>query len=362
MKQNHELGIVQSNFICAYIYDKVKGDYGKAIIFYLEAIRNAEESTYERVNVDLISLHKNCGVIFRKFNSYPLAEEYYKKALSIAHSIQDRKEIASINFNVAGLLMDQKRYNDAISILDDLITNTDFDSKDYWKYNNRLGIALYESSYYDQAVKAHDNSLKYAELSLELRAYTIHNIGRCFAAQNNDEMALASFNKALELKNQLTDKTVLFSTYSELGQLAFKNDEIKKSLFYFNEAEKHIDEITDLDHFELYKLKADALFRLNSFNEAKRYEDLYSKNLNNYLHLQTEIQETDKRYNMDLITKRYFDEVEKQERIASILLYSKLISGTLLMLLLLSVGYNWYQKTKLRRSIVRELIDLKILD
>ena len=64
---------------------------------------------------------------------------------------------------------------------------------------------------------------------------------------------------------------------------------------------------------------------------------------------------------MDLITKRYFDEVAKQEQVASILMYSKLISGTLLFLLLFSLWYNWYQKARLRKSIAQELIDLKMI-
>lgn len=360
--ENDDYGIVQSNFILAYIHDDVNGDFGKAIIYYLEAIRHAEKSDYPKVHKDLISLHKNCGVIFRKFKSFSLAKEYYEIALNYAYELQDENEINSITFNQAGLFMDQNEFSTAIEILKKLIVNTETQSKNYWKYNNRLGIALFESGKFQEAIKAHDNSLNFEGLSKELKAYTLNNIGRCWSSLQEFDKAVLYFNEAIEIKKGLEDQSLLFSTYSELGELKLRTNHLTESLKYFNLAETYINEVDDVKNFDFYKLKADALFKLKKYNESKRYEDLYSVNLNKYLDLQEEIQATDRRYNMDLITKRYFDEVAKQERIASILLYSKLISGSLLALLLMSVGFNWYQKVRLRRSIVRELIDLKILD
>ncbi|MEO9485176.1 MAG: tetratricopeptide repeat protein [Ekhidna sp.] len=362
LKRNDEYGIVQSNFILAYIHDEIKGEYGKAIIYYLEAIRYAEESSYDNVSRDLISLHKNCGVIFRKFKSYTLAEEYYNKAFEHALETENEQEKQSINYNISGLLMDQERFNEAVVILTNLISKTSIDSRNYWKYNNRLGLALYEFGDYESAIEAHNNSLAFTSLSNKYHAYAMHNIGRCFSSLNNFNSAYSHFNKALEMKQNLSNQSTLFSTYSELGNLSLKNGEVKKALKYFNQAEKYIDQIGNLDYYELFKSKADALFLLKDFNEAKKYEDLHSESLNKYLEVQKDIQEIDKRYNMDLITKRYFDKVEKQERIAHILWWSKLISGSLLGMLLFTIGFNRYQKVQLRKSIVQDLIKLKVID
>ncbi len=361
-KSSDYYGIVKTNFTIGYLLDVKKSDYGKAIIYYLEAIRYAKEHEYEDRYKDLAVLHKNCGVIFRKFKSYLTAEEYYAEAMNYAEGIKNTKEIRSINFNTAGLLMDQKQYEQAIEILNNLIINAKVDTKNYWKYNNRLGIALFESEKYDLAIDAHNNSLKYSSLSDKLYAYTIHNIGRCYSALNDFKNAYSYFEKALDLKKKLEDNTVLFSTYAELGDLNYKKGDIERSLYFYNNAEKHIDELTDLNHYELYKSKADALFKLKRFNDAKEYEDMYADRLNGYLEQQAEIQSTDKRYNIDLITKRYFAEVKKQEQIANILLVSKIVSGSLLALLLLTIGYNWYQKVQLRKSIVQDLINLKVVD
>lgn len=362
LNSGEEYGIVQSNFILAYIHDKIKLDYGKAIIYYLEAIRYAEKSSYSRADKDLAALFKNCGVIFRKFKSYSLAEEYYEKASKYASTLEDNKEFLSIRFNTSGLMMDQKRYNDAVVILNNLIANADLNSKNYWKYNNRLGLAHYESGQYELAIEAHSKSLYYANISEELKAYTLHNVGRCLSKLSDYDQAISYFNQALEIKKGLEDKSLLFSTYSELGELKLKSGGYKESLDYFNLAEVYVDQVDNVKNFELFKLKANALFKINEYHQAKKYEDLYSDRMNKYLDLQEKIQESDRRYNMDLITKRYFDEVAKQERIASILFYSKLISGSLLALLLFSIGYNWYQKVRLRRSIVKELVNLKVID
>ena len=360
--RNDKYGIVQSNFILAFIHDEIREEYGKAIIYYLEAIRHADQSTYEHAKKDLISLHKNCGAIFRKFKVYSLAEEYYNKALAYALEIQNNEKKLSINFNIANLFMDQKRYKEAVKILDDLIVHTHIDSKNYWKYSNRLGIVLYESGDFEAAIDAHNNSLAYSSLSNELRGYTIHNIGKCFASLDDFENAYSYFYQALQIKHQLDDKSALFSTYSELGDLVFRNGDVKMALYYFDEAEKYIDQITDINRYELLKSKADVLFALKKFNEAKKYGDLYAERLNDYLKIQEKIQQADKSINMNLITKRYFDNVDRQERISSILFYSKLISGTLLGLLLFTIGFNRYRKAQLRKSIVKSLIDFKFID
>lgn len=362
IEEGDDYGIVQTNFILAYVHGNIKAEYGKAIIYYLEAIRYAEKARYPEVGKTLTSLYKNCGVIFRKFKSYDLAEEYYNKALSYASMLPNDSETHSINFNKAGLLMDQKRYDEAIEILSDLISKSDNTSKNFWKYNNRLGIAYFEAGYYELSIEAHLNSLVFDKLSNELDAYTTHNIGRSYAALGRSEEAIAHFNDAIEKKKLLEDKSPLFSSYKELGELIYKEGQVKQSLAYFNMAEKYLDKTQDISQFELFKVKANALFDLKDFNQSKKYEDLYSSALNEYLITQEQIQETDRRYNMDLITKRYFDEVEKQERIASILFYSKLTSGSLLAVLLLVIGYNRYERVRLRRTITRELAAYRMVD
>ena len=96
-KKGHDYGIIQSNFILAYINQKTRGDFGKAIIYYLEAIRFAKNSHYDDRIKNLISLHKNCGVIYRKFKAFDLALKYYSKGLDYAEETNDHSQIDTSN-------------------------------------------------------------------------------------------------------------------------------------------------------------------------------------------------------------------------------------------------------------------------
>lgn len=356
--------IVQANFTMAYILDE-NGDYGKAIIYYLESIRYAEQSSYEGVNNALISLHKNCGVIFRKFKAFNLAKEYYRKGLLLAHEQSDEKQIVSINYNLSGILLDESDYDSAVAILEGLLTR-DIEGSKYFDILNRLSYAYIQNQDFSSARDKLDKIISSKnESPVKLLAYAYQNLGTIESLGGNFQLADDYYNRAIENIELVSNRmpSSVFKIYFDQAKNFADWSKPILALETFSKAENLINEISQHpEYFEIYKAIANVHFNLENFQESKMYEDLYSESINAYLLLQEEVQQTDKQYNMDLITKRYFDEVAKQERIASILFYSKLITGSLLTLLLISVGYNWYQKVSLRRSIVRELVDLKILD
>ncbi|WP_420577908.1 hypothetical protein [Ekhidna sp.] len=356
--------IVQANFTMAYILDE-NGEYGKAIIYYLESIRHAEQASYDGVKKSLISLHKNCGVIFRKFKAFNLAKEYYRKGLELAHQESDEKQIISINYNLSGILLDESDYNGAVTILEQLLKR-DVENSKYFDILNRLSYAYIQNlDFVSARSKLDEIVLRKDESPIKLLAYAYQNLGTIESLEGNFQKADDYFNKAIENITQSSDPlpSSVFKIYFDKAKNFSDWSKPGLAIETYAKAENLIGQISQHpEYFEIYKAIANIHFDLENFQKSKTYEDLYSKSVNTYLLQQEEIQQSDKQYNMDLITKRYFDEVAKQERIASILFYSKLISGSLLALLLMSVGFNWYQKVRLRRSIVRELIDLKILD
>lgn len=364
--KNHEYGLVQSNFILGYIYDKIQVDYGKAIIFYLEAIRYAKEATYPDANKNLISLHKNCGVIFRKFKSYELAKEYYSKGLKLSKSTNAVNQIVSIQYNLSGVYQDEEDFITSIKLLEDILNYTAPDSYKYYEALNRLTYSHLHLNHDSIAEKYAKKIAENSNISgIELTSYAYHNLGAIYS-KKDVILAEKYLSKALETlsqENSTNDKSDEFKIQYDRGENYFAWGSYQKALSFYKEAEILINQVSQLpEYFSLYKSIANLHFDLQQFEEAKKYEDLYSESLNNYLEVQEKIQETDKRYNMDLITKRYFDEVAKQERVASLLFQSKLISGSLVVLLLLTVGFNRYQRNKLRKSIAKDLTDLNLFD
>lgn len=350
------------NYLLGYIY-KEEGDFGKAIIYYLESIRLAEENK-EAFSSDLASLYNRCAIIYRQFKAYDLANEYYMKGIDLANAMGDQKMLVRLNFNFAGVYIDNEQYEEALNLLNKhlpLAKELDYKLDDYY---NRIASVYLKSDRYSQALENYDILESLVKPNdYEMQGYLYHNMGLAYQGLGNNDYTERFLVKSIELKKKHTDSTILFSSYFDLGQHKFNIGAIDESLAYFNLAINTInDNPVTPSQFEVYKSKANALFQNSEYLEAKTYEDLYTGKLNDYLDLQEDLQEFDRKYNMDLITKRYFDKVARQERISDILLYSKAISGSLLALLLMTVGYNRYQKIKLRRSILEDLIRLKVVD
>jgi tetratricopeptide (TPR) repeat protein len=351
----------KSNYLLGYIYGQ-EGDFGKSILHYLEAIRNAEKSKYEGVDADIISLNNRCGMIFRKFHSHDLAEKYYNEGILKAISKKDTAQLLIIYYNLAGLYMDKNDYQAALNLLSNKISLTQENSEDYLDYLNRMAVVEYEAGNYYYAIQLHEKVLsKLASEDERMLGYSYHNIALNYKKLGQPNEASDFFEQAIEVKSKASSKKNLFSSYFDLGDLLVEENDLKSGILYLKKAEEILPEVTDKkQEFKLYKVIANAYYLISNYSESKRYEDLYTISLNEYLDLQQEIQELDKMYNMDLITKRYFDEVDKQEKIASILFYSRLTSGSLLILLLAVIGYNRYEKLRVRKLIEQQILNLEV--
>ena len=365
--KDDQYGIVNSNYILAYIHDEIEAEFGKAIIYYLEAIRYAEQSTDENIRSTLISLYKNCGVIFRKFNAFELAISYYEKGIDLAKIQGNESQTISSLYNLSGVYMDMELFNEAISILEQIQITLDSKNHKYYDITNRLAICYMENGQGDQAQELAELVIN-SSLDKGLKTVDSYQImGRVSTNSGNFKKAEIYLEKALFIimmqNNELRSGKSLFETHTYLGDMELANGDHQSALKHFANAEIYMTS-TDQnpESFLNYKKQADSYFQIKNFVKSKAYEDLYFSELNNYLSEQQAIQDTDKRFNMDLITKRYFDQVEKQEKISSILFFSRLTSGGLLTLLILVIGYYRFEKIRVRKSIEQQLITLEMLD
>lgn len=364
IEKNHDFGIVKANFILGYIHDAFKADYGKAIIYYLEAIRNGDNGTYQNIDLDKSILNQNSAVIFRKFKSYDLSYEYNMRALEYALSNDYKAQLEDVQYNLARLYVDQKNYKLAIATLESLVSQIDNSSNNYWMFHNRLGNTYHENQEYAKAIAAHKKALtQQTALSNKDIGYSYHNIARSYANLGENEKSNEYFNLAIERKSSSDNFASLFQSYKELGELKHSLNSLEEAFALYTKAEGLVDEVTDISlKSEFYKSVADAYYEARQYEVAKKYENLHSEYLNKYISIQEQIKDSEMNINIELVTKRYFDKVEKQERISYILLVSKLTSGSLLVLLLLVIFYNRYEKVKLRKSIENELIALRMID
>lgn len=355
--------LTKSNLQLGILYAR-EDDDAKAIIHFLEGIRYSKDANPDIVKEEVAILYYWCGAIFTKFRSYELAEEYHQKGLEYAglHNLSVIE--TNHKYALAGVFRKSERYEKAIKLLSESISDLEPNEHLYFSLHNRLGLTYHDYEQYKNAIEIYKKLInEIPEDNWRAKGSYHHNLARSFRESKNYENALSNYLKAVDFKQLAGSGKTLFSSYYGLAETYYALKDYRNSENYFSKAENLVEsQPLHPDYFDIYKACANLNYTLKDYEKSKRYEDLFSAKMDEYLKIQAEIQETDQRYNMELITKRYFAEVDKQERIATLLMYSKLTSGGLLALLLIVIAYHRYQKIRLRKSIERELIALKIVD
>ena len=256
-------------------------------------------------------------------------------------------------------------YDKAIQILESISKGLEIGDEKFYDVNNRLSLTYLKAGHLDEA---QTHTLKIVELAESHNIKLIDSyqiLGRVLSSRMDYTQAEKYFNLALMIaeSNKVNPKNKsLFETYRDLAETFFLKKDFDQSIHFFCKAEELIEVLVQKhEYFKLYKSQANLYYSLEEYKKSKHYEDLYYLSLNQYLNIQAKLREADQRINIALITQRYFAEVDKQER-ADILKIFKLTSGGLFVLLLLVISYHRYRKIRLRNSIEKELVRLKVLD
>ena len=89
LDNSYKLGLTKSNYYLGYYFVNVEGkiDYGKAVVHYLEAIRYGKmDIKNEETSKWLKLAYLNIGALFREYQAYDLATDYYMEGISISNS------------------------------------------------------------------------------------------------------------------------------------------------------------------------------------------------------------------------------------------------------------------------------------
>lgn len=362
---NDIYGIVKSNFWLAYIQKK-RENFGKSVIYYLEAIRFSDNASYDDVHKDKISLRKNLANIFQSFNAHELASRYNQEAIFIAEEHDSQANLISLKFNEGRNLELKGDHDLSIDLFLSILPISEGTRK--CRVLNEIGILYQITENYSESERYFNLLYDFSKSDQRFRRYqaqALHNLAEIYFSNKEFDRAVASLENSIKIKesNEKPDVKGLFTSYKTLGEYNLHSGGFSRAKLYFEKAEGLIDKLpSHIDNFDLYQLYAELNFRKGNSVHGKYYSDLYSNKLIEHIALEKKIREIDQRFNMDLITQRYFAEVQKQDRIAEIKFISQLTSGSLLALLLLVIGYYQYQKIVVRRNIEKELVSLKILD
>lgn len=359
-------GIVKANLYLGYLTKK-KEQFGKSVIYYLEGIRKAELANYEGLEVDKIWLRRNLANTFRQFEANSLATKYNLEAIDIATQINNVSQISILKLNQALVYQNSEEYNLAINLLTEIIPLVS-DNGFLSEILNQIGIVHHKNGDNELAIDYYYQVLNLVKDSDKVRLFSakaMHNIGEITYEEGDSELGIEYLRGAIAAMESLDNIEYygLFLSYRNIGHYLHENGNNIEAKEFLQKAEAIASYAEwDASSFEIYKTFSDLYYSEGNNALGKQYSETYFNKIQEYIETQEDLQKKDKEYNFDLITKRYFDEVEKQERIASIMFWSKLSSGSLLTILLLVIAFNRYEKLKLRKTIERELINLRIIE
>lgn len=360
-KDDNIYTLVKTNYILGYITKQEK-QFEKSVIYYLEAIRYADFGDYEEVEKDRISLRQNIANTFRNFGVNTLATKYNLEALNIAMLNNMTQAIADIKFNQALVYKQEENYGEAIDFFVELLKA---DLVDRNRILSEIGICHFLLEDYSEAEKYfNDLATNPSVDAAKFKAKALHNLAEICYEKGLISESIAHLHNAIEIKESTSNTSIysLFNSYRNIGRYLYEKGEFSRSEDYLQKATDIAAAVEwDANSFEVYKTLSDLYYSTNRLDLGKKYIDLYSSKVQEYIQTQEKLQEKDNEY-FELLTKRYFDEVQKQEQITEIMFYSKMISGSLLALLLLVVGYNRFEKIRLRRNIEKELVALQAYD
>ena len=159
-----------------------------------------ERADLDKSNQIIGRTYSSIGNIFFDQGFYGLSEEYYAKAMIVYMELQDTIAVAWLHVSMGNL-----------------------------NYKNKL---------YDDAEKEYKKAMQlFIKINLPWSQATVQNNLALIQLQQNDfSGALLSYKKALKLRRLVGDSGLIAHSYIYIGELYFKQKEIKKSQDYLQKA------------------------------------------------------------------------------------------------------------------------------
>ena len=162
--------------------------------------------------------HKTLAEVYEKEENYSVAVDEYIRANEL------RKEDLKIDLKIANLLSKDKRDEDAITLLQDILKKR----PEYYEATNLLGEILYTNERYKEAINVYMNALRYNPGNYDL----YYNLGMVYTMNNDFQRAKEFYQKAAEI-NSLLDNAKL-----SIGQIALIAGDLDEAENYFKESLK----------------------------------------------------------------------------------------------------------------------------
>ena len=204
--------------------------------------------------------HKILAEVYEKEEKYSIAIDEYIRASNINN--KDMK----LNYNIAMLLNKDKRPEEAITILQDMLKK----NPEYYDATNLLGEILYTQERYKEAINVYMNALRYNPGNYDL----YYNLGMVYTMVNDFQRAKEFYQKAAEINS------LLYNAKLSIGQIALIAGDLDEAEKFFKESIKGEDVEAGSYYYlsQVAMLKGDKEKAINYMNIAIELDpQIYNK-------------------------------------------------------------------------------------
>ena len=233
----------------------------------LKLAQTSKQRKYEGSAVNFI------GFAYMNKGNYPKALEYYLKALKIREEIGDKKGMGACYGNMGIVYQNQSNYLKALEYyLKSLqLRKESGDKNGEGNCYNNIGTAYKELFNYPKALVYDFKALQiYEEIANKVGVGNCYNnIGIVYRQQSNYAKALEYHTKALRMGEEIDDKRLVGLSYGNLGNLYNKLPDYALAIQYSNLELNLCKQIGDVEgEREAYENLAMAYSKTGKYKEA----------------------------------------------------------------------------------------------
>jgi two-component system NarL family sensor kinase len=382
------------------------GNYDTAFYYGNTALQLAGKLNFQK---EIAAAYNNIGNIYFNQGNYDKALENHLSALNIRKEINDKKGIAASYNNIGLIYSNQGKYDKALeNHLASLNLQQETGNKSgiAASYNN-IGLIYSAQENYDKALENQFAALKIRkEIGDEKEISTSYsNIGNIYNSLGNYEKSLENHLVSLKIRKEIGDKKGIASSYNNIG-FVYKNEgKTDKSLENYFASLKLFEEIGDKyntaitfvnigndyadkpDYMKAipwlqkgmslakeiganelllsaYQSLANATEKSNDYNNAYKYEQLYSglkdsiyneKNSRQIAQMQIKYETEEKeKENKLLVQKNLLQQTEIEKRTLLLIILAILLFFTIIISFLLYKRYKAKQQALMERELNRQ--------
>lgn len=255
----------------------LRSDPVTAVGYAQEALLLASEIGDRR---GLAASYNNMGVAYRSQGALDKALKYYITSLHLYDSLGNKEGVATTKNNIANIYSMKRDYSQAMRYLEESYTLFQ-EMNDPFRLigsMNNLGNLYHDIDLDDKALEYYTQAYSLSEKNGAKFGDPLNNVGNIHFSRGNYQLAIAFYEKALEIEREHDNKLGILNTIANIGITYTKARQPAKAERYLQEALKMSQELQALTTMPaIYKASAENYSTQRKWKEAYEMQLKYDE-------------------------------------------------------------------------------------